>query len=252
MKYCKDYAALLDLYVDGELSAEDMIRVQEHLDRCPGCRAYVDAAFAMRAAFPDAEDTAVPDGFTESVMAAVRLSPRQGKRKTPWVKILTPLAACCAIVILLQSGPMFNGAKKDAAAESVLFDAAEEAMDMADYAVAQNDAKSYSHAAVEDNASAKDETSTAPAGGAAPSEEYKEEPAAAPVRYATTIHLPAECLDLLKDEVPVSETADEIHYELEPAACDTLQAQLKDREILCSVGHSTSPTTDLILVIVRK
>ena len=52
MKYCDDYAALLDLYVDGELSPEEMSRIQEHLDRCPGCQAYVDDALAIRAAFP--------------------------------------------------------------------------------------------------------------------------------------------------------------------------------------------------------
>ena len=31
MKYCEDCAALLDLYVDGELSPEDMDRVRAHL-----------------------------------------------------------------------------------------------------------------------------------------------------------------------------------------------------------------------------
>ena len=47
MKYCEEYAALLDLFVDGELSLEEMLRVQEHLDTCPACRAYVDDALAM-------------------------------------------------------------------------------------------------------------------------------------------------------------------------------------------------------------
>ena len=35
MKYCEEYAALLDLYVDGELSPGEMAAVQEHLDQCP-------------------------------------------------------------------------------------------------------------------------------------------------------------------------------------------------------------------------
>ena len=52
MKYCTDYAALLDLFVDGELTPAEMVDVQTHLDTCPGCRAYVDDALAMRAAFP--------------------------------------------------------------------------------------------------------------------------------------------------------------------------------------------------------
>ena len=71
MKYCNDYAALLDLFVDGELTPAEMADVQAHLDGCPGCRAYVDDALAMRAAFPEVEDTVIPEGFADSVMAAV-------------------------------------------------------------------------------------------------------------------------------------------------------------------------------------
>ena len=33
--------ALLDAFVDGELTSEEMISVQSHLDECPECRAYV-------------------------------------------------------------------------------------------------------------------------------------------------------------------------------------------------------------------
>ena len=72
MKYCDDYAALLDLYVDGELSPAEMADVQAHLDTCPGCQAYVDNALAICAAFPHAEDTEVPNGFAGGVMAAIR------------------------------------------------------------------------------------------------------------------------------------------------------------------------------------
>ena len=54
MKYCENFAALLDPFVDGELSPDEMARVQAHLDGCPACRAYVDDALAIRASFPDA------------------------------------------------------------------------------------------------------------------------------------------------------------------------------------------------------
>ena len=39
MKYCEDYAALLDPYLDGELSPEDAARVRAHLAVCDRCRA---------------------------------------------------------------------------------------------------------------------------------------------------------------------------------------------------------------------
>lgn len=107
MKYCEDYAALLDPYIDGELSPEDTARVREHLTMCGGCRAYVQAALLLRENFPEIEEAEVPDGFAESVMGAIRSGAApQKKRRTPWAKVLLPLAACCAIVILVRGLPM--------------------------------------------------------------------------------------------------------------------------------------------------
>ena len=115
MRYCEEYTALLDLYVDGELNAEDMVRVQAHLDECPACQAYVDDALAIRAAFPDVEDTVVPDGFTDGVMARIQADTVSERKKTaPWAKVLLPLAACCAIVILLQNSGIFSGRAEEA------------------------------------------------------------------------------------------------------------------------------------------
>ena len=34
MKYCEQYAALLDLFVDGELAGAEMERVRDHLAEC--------------------------------------------------------------------------------------------------------------------------------------------------------------------------------------------------------------------------
>jgi len=113
MRYCEEYAALLDLFVDGELPPEEMARVQAHLAVCPGCRRYVDDVLAIRAGFPDVEDTAVPEGFTESVMERVRkesedsakaMEPRRRSVRR-WTGTLAALAACCALVILVRTLP---------------------------------------------------------------------------------------------------------------------------------------------------
>ncbi len=117
MRYCEEYAALLDCYVDGELSPEEMARVQAHLDTCPGCRAYVDDALAIRAALPGVEETEVPEGFAEQVLEAVRSREAAAKprRKTPWMKVLVPLAACFALVLLVQSRTFGGGSTESAA-----------------------------------------------------------------------------------------------------------------------------------------
>lgn len=113
MKYCEKFAALLDPYVDGELTGEESARVRAHLADCPSCRDYVDGALAIRAAFPEVEETAVPEGFAAGVMAGIReLEAAGGKephsgagRHTPWGAVLLPLAACFALVLVLRAVP---------------------------------------------------------------------------------------------------------------------------------------------------
>ena len=176
MKYCEAYAALLDLFVDGELSLEEMLEVQAHLDECPACRAYVDDALAMRAAFPNAEDTEVPEGFAASVMAAIQAdtaarpaSPRK-KKKTPWVGVVASLAACCAIVIIQQNGPM--AAKSESAAASMAYDTA-----VAEEEVACDDAAEYSYTTADMATDEPAEESMAEVENATPIERQTEVPA---------------------------------------------------------------------------
>ena len=105
MKLCEEYAALLDMYVDGFCTAEETVRVRAHLAECEACRMYVEQILQMKEAFPDAESEEVPDGFAESVMAAIRAeAPARKTRMRPWQKTLLQMAACMAIVIAL--GPL--------------------------------------------------------------------------------------------------------------------------------------------------
>ncbi len=121
MKYCEEYAALLDLLVDGELPQVDIERVQAHLESCPGCRAYIDDALVVRAGFPDVEDMVVPEDFAAGVMNRIRESVLEEDKKTlklrrrrfqRWMGTAA-LAACCALVIILRTGS--GGWKEDAA-----------------------------------------------------------------------------------------------------------------------------------------
>lgn len=126
MKYCEEYAALLDPFVDGELPPAETERVRAHLAVCPGCRGYVDDALAIRAGLSDVEDTVVPEGFAEDVMERVREDTGRSaktvelKRRSirRWTGALAALAACCALVILVRTrGSVGSGSAMTAAAD---------------------------------------------------------------------------------------------------------------------------------------
>ena len=96
-------AALLDAFVDGELTAAEMAEVQAHLAECPGCQAYVDDALAIRADFPTADSTELPADFTDHIMQAVAKTPQSRPKTQPWGK-LAAAAACLAVIVLVQYG----------------------------------------------------------------------------------------------------------------------------------------------------
>ena len=108
MKSCDEYAALLDAYVDGECTAGESALLRAHLEECPHCRRELEEKLLLRDAFPDAEDTPVPDGFAERVMAAL---PPQSAPKAPrrnviwWTRRLAPLAACLVVAAALWKLP---------------------------------------------------------------------------------------------------------------------------------------------------
>ena len=273
MKYCENYAALLDLYVDGELSPEDMDRVRAHLETCSGCRAYVDDALAIRAAFPDVEDTEVPTGFAESVMSAVQAAAQERPaapqaKKRHWGRVLLPLAACCAIVILLhgvtgsKNSPVeFATASssatdtattesesiaetEEAAAEAPAetpADGAAESGGTPETRVAFTTSDAGTGASVNDQASSKALPETGvvevPAGAAVP-EAQAEEPEEAGVEAASSVSAfatlrltTAQAGDLLAEHAPVSDADGVLCYELSREDYDALLAALADTGI---------------------
>ena len=106
--------ALLDAFVDGELTSDEMIQVQAHLDECPACQAYVDDALAIRAAFPTEDDLPLPADFTENVMRSVAKAPQSRPKKQPWGK-LAAAAACLAVIVLVQHGALGGTGSTDSA-----------------------------------------------------------------------------------------------------------------------------------------
>ena len=107
--------ALLDAFVDGELTSDEMIQVQAHLDECPACQAYVDDALAIRAAFPTEDDIPLPADFSENVMRSVAKVPQSRPKRQPWGK-LAAAAACLAVIVLVQHGALGSTGSTDSSA----------------------------------------------------------------------------------------------------------------------------------------
>lgn len=240
MKYCDDYAALLDLFIDGELSPAEMADVQAHLDACPGCRAYVDDVLALRAAFPDLEDTEVPEGFAEGVMAAVRAQAAPRKRQLR--RLLLPLAACCAIVLLVRG--VSPGSGKFGSAST----AADTSAPMATQALTEEPAAAQSDSTAE---SEDEATYTSPTAYGAERYNASGTPKAVSPYFAI-LTLPADALELesLAEDTPISEADGERRYELPAEDYAALLDQLDAAGIQPIVREQTGSESETALVIV--
>ena len=249
MKYCDDHAALLDLYVDGELSPQEMAAVQAHLNECPGCRAYVDDALALRAAFPTVDETEVPDGFAESVMAAIQAqttpgAPKAGTKKSPWPRLLASLAACCAIVLLIRGVGLGNGSKGEPAADMAAPMVSEAYMEVPSEPAAQEEGDTQSTL-----------TASAPADLLPMCEAAKnmtEDITRTASSYFVVLTLPADALEMeqLADCPPVSQADGETQYELSADAYAALLDELDASGIRSLAQEQTGNESETALVVV--
>lgn len=272
MTYCQEFAALLDPYIDGELSPEETARVREHLSTCDGCRAYVQAALAMRDAFPEVEDTPVPDGFAAGVMAAIRADAAPRKRRRPrWAKTLLPLAACCAVVVLAVSGlprpgdtavtdhpeshaeiaapaeaaaPDAAGSEEDTAATAYAAQSGEDSADVPDStvpeAIAPKTDAAAPHAQEQPSLATDPKISIVPREGTSAEEAVPETaPATFAVQSPSLTLTAEEAGNLLDSYTPASESDGALVYELTAAEYTTLLQQLEQQGLVVA-GAATA------------
>lgn len=230
--------ALLDAFVDGELTAEELAAVQEHLRDCSDCQAYVNDVLAIRAAFPTVEDTAVPADFTKKVMEAVANTPQSRPKKQPWGKLLT--AACLAVIVLVQrvglGGAVENAdtttystadcAVAESAAVERGVNTAAEAEDVE--VPAEESSERYDSDTVYTSgtlAAKNADTPTATQNGTAADESTE-------VEALPTVRLSAADIgDLLSDREPEGTDTDCVRYLLTREEFDALAVQLAEQDI---------------------
>ena len=69
---CDKYLELLALRLDDGLTAEEQKELEEHLTRCPGCRAAGAQLATLQSAFDEWEEAEAPEGFAQGVMERIR------------------------------------------------------------------------------------------------------------------------------------------------------------------------------------
>ncbi len=243
MKICEEYAALLDMYVDGFCTGEETARVRKHLAECEACRLYVAQILQMKEAFPDAEEEEVPDGFAESVMAVIRAeaAPRK-KRMKLWQRTLLQMAACMAIVIALGplSERLTGGMEaKDAAVEMSMASTANKAQAPTAPAVWDAKADAAAGSLVTDQ-----DLSTAAADNA----EKAAEQAPEYVRTAAVKLTRSQMEELLSGYVGAERNGG-VAYELTAAEFHAVLAKLPDAAVAPGGGETESGNAPCLLMV---
>ena len=246
--------ALLDAFLDGELTAEEAAQVQSHLAQCPDCQAYVDDALAIRAEFPTEDTAELPENFAENVMAAVAKAPQSRPKKQPWGKLLAA-AACLAVILLVQHN---GGMDATGSSQNTSGSMAYSTMDTAANESAPASGDSYQEFVADDSGDsadtftaqdgAKTATTTDAADGAAPQEAPQENGTATTTSEAFKEHdLPtvritaADLGDLLDDRTPTEITdSGAKRYLLTRAEFDDLAQQLAEQGVTLETEDSTS------------
>ena len=98
---CDQWMDKIEAWIDGEGSEENAELVRLHIEECEACRHYVDAVLAIRASFPQIEDTMVPLDFAQGVMARIAEQTPQTHKKTSvrWKQWALPAVACLALLV---------------------------------------------------------------------------------------------------------------------------------------------------------
>ena len=250
-------AALLDAFVDGELTAAEMAEVQAHLAECPGCQAYVDDALAIRADFPTAESTELPADFTDHIMQAVAKTPQSRPKKQPWGK-LAAAAACLAVIVLVQYGAGLSSrnTSNEAAAYTADCAAAESTVERSADASSGDDADSCQPMDPADDSGESDSVaadstqqankSESTDGPASIQSAYQNGKSAVPVITGAdlpTVRVSAtEIGDLLDDRTPTEQKdTGVVRYLLTRAEFDALAEELADRGVTLETEDTDSP-----------
>ncbi len=104
---CEQAALLLSARLDGEVTEQEAAALNDHLARCPECRAIAAQLEELHSAMADLEDMSAPADFTRCVMERLGEQEKPSKVvplfRRPQFKAITGLAACALLCVGLYS-----------------------------------------------------------------------------------------------------------------------------------------------------
>ncbi len=107
---CRDSAASLDDYLDGQLDAARNQALEEHLQQCPRCRLQHDRAAALRAALRALPAPAARPGFVDEALArAVRgadSATRRARRPLIAMALAASLTLAVGVAVIVGTRPV--------------------------------------------------------------------------------------------------------------------------------------------------
>ena len=143
MERCERFEELLSQRLDQPLPPQEERELEDHLARCPSCRALAADLEQLCGQFACLEELSAPEGFAQGVMDRIRaLNPEPAPAETPevpeektepteekvvplrrtmprWARTAAALAACCVLGFgVYQAGLMNNVSPADQSGES--------------------------------------------------------------------------------------------------------------------------------------
>lgn len=100
---CEEIYFLMNLALDGEISADEQRQLDQHRATCPHCQALWEELCQMQTAMGQLEDLAPSDGFKDRVLAQIASEKATAKvvpLRRQW-KAVAGLAACALLCVTL-------------------------------------------------------------------------------------------------------------------------------------------------------
>jgi predicted anti-sigma-YlaC factor YlaD len=114
MSVCEEIRELMSARIDGELTAAESLRLEEHLASCEACREELAALERAWGGLDALGEISVPEGLTDRVVARVLAARRGMPPARRRVRVLYPLAAAAAVILALFVGSvLMNGGGVD-------------------------------------------------------------------------------------------------------------------------------------------